>query len=92
MTYYGLDWLGTLFGLASIYCLGQRKHVGFVLRILASLFWVAFGIVAGTAAGVIANIAVIVLSIKGMQDWKRAEIGFQRIHDAEESRDCRWRP
>lgn len=73
MTYYGFDWLGTLFGLASIHYLGQRKQVGFVLRILASLFWVAFGIVAGTAAGVIANIAVIVLSVKGIKDWRRAE-------------------
>jgi len=73
VTYYGLDWLGTLLGLASIYYLGQRKQVGFVLRILASLFWVAFGIVAGTVAGVIANIAVIVLSVKGIKDWKRAE-------------------
>jgi hypothetical protein len=72
-----LDWLGTLFGLASIYCLGQRRQVGFVLRILASLFWVGFGIVAGTVAGVIANAAVIILSVKALKDWKRAETTFE---------------
>ena len=73
MTYHGLDWLGTIAGLASIYYLGRQRRVGFVLRIIASLFWVAFGIVAGTVAGVIANIAVILLSFKGIREWKRAE-------------------
>jgi hypothetical protein len=70
MKYYGLDWIGTVLGLASIYYLGQQREVGFILRIGASVFWVAFGIVANTMAGVIANIAVIVLSIRGMQQWK----------------------
>ena len=37
--YYGLDWLGTILGLASIYYLGRQRRVGFILRILASLFW-----------------------------------------------------
>jgi hypothetical protein len=73
VNYYGLDWLGTLAGLASIYYLGRQRKVGFVLRIIASLFWVAFGVVAGTVAGVIANIAVIVLSLKGLKEWTRAE-------------------
>ena len=73
MNYYGLDWLGTLVGLTSIYYLGRRKKVGFVLRIVASLFWVAFAVVAGTVAGVVANIAVILLSLHGMKEWKRAE-------------------
>ena len=73
MNYYGLDWLGTLAGLASIYYLGRQRKVGFVLRIIASLFWVAFGVVAGTVAGVIANLAVIVLSLKGLKEWTRAE-------------------
>jgi nicotinamide riboside transporter PnuC len=73
MKYYGLDWLGTLAGLASIYYLSQQRRVGFVMRIIASLFWVAFGLVAGTVAGVIANIAVILLSFRGIREWKRAE-------------------
>jgi len=73
VNYYGLDWLGTVAGLASIYYLGRRQRIGFALRIIASLFWVAFGVVAGTTAGVIANVAVIVLSVKGMKEWSRIE-------------------
>ena len=74
MKYYGLDWFGTLLGLASIYYLGQQREIGFVLRIVASIFWIAFGIVADTMAGVIANVAVIALSIKGIQEWRVSRI------------------
>jgi len=71
--YYGLDWMGTVLGLASIHYLGRKKKAGFILRIAASVFWVAFGIVARTAAGVIANIVVIVLSLHAMKQWNASE-------------------
>ena len=70
MNYYGFDWIGTIFGLASIHYLGKRRRVGFVLRIVASIFWVFFGVVAKTPAGVIANVAVILLSLKGLRAWR----------------------
>jgi nicotinamide riboside transporter PnuC len=70
MKYYGLDWIGTALGLISIYYLGRKRKIGFVFRIVASIFWVAFGIVAGTTAGVIANVAVILLSVSGLKQWR----------------------
>ena len=70
MRYYGLDWIGTVLGLLSIHYLGRKKRIGFVYRIAASIFWVAFGVVAGTAAGIIANVAVILLSVSGIRQWK----------------------
>ena len=44
MKYFGLDWIGTILGLASIHYLGRKNKTGFILRIVASAFWVAFGI------------------------------------------------
>ena len=70
MNYYGLDLMGTVLGLMSIYYLGRKRKIGFVLRIAASLFWVAFGIVAGTTAGIVANVAVILLSLSGLKQWR----------------------
>jgi len=64
--YYGLDWIGTILGLASIYYIGRNEKAAFVLRILASLFWGAFGIVAHTPAAIIANFAAIVLCVRGL--------------------------
>jgi nicotinamide riboside transporter PnuC len=70
MKYYGLDWVGTVLGLMSIYYLGRKRKIGFVFRIVESIFWVAFGIVAGTTAGIVANVAVILLSVSGLKQWR----------------------
>jgi len=73
MKYYGLDWIGTILGLASIHYLGRKNKTGFILRIAASAFWVAFGIIAETPAGIVANLAVILLSFRGLQQWRVSE-------------------
>ena len=66
MQFYGLDWIGTVLGLASIYCIGRHDKAAFALRIAASLFWGAFGIVAHTPAAIIANTAAILLCVRGL--------------------------
>ena len=71
MRYYGLDWIGTVLGLASIYVLGRRRPVGFHLRILASLAWAGFAFLAGSSAALVANLAAIALSVQAMRTWKR---------------------
>ena len=48
MKYYGLDWIGTILGLASIHYLGRKSKTGFILRIVAPAFRVAFGVIAET--------------------------------------------
>jgi hypothetical protein len=70
MTYYGMDWIATVLGLASIYWLGHGKRLGFVLRIFSSIFWAVFCYMAGTPAGMIANIIAIVLCLRGLEQWK----------------------
>lgn len=72
MKYYGLDWIGTALGLASIYVLGRRRPVGFHLRILASLAWAGFALLADSAAALVANLAAVALSVQAMRAWKRA--------------------
>ena len=46
--------------------LDRNDRAAFVLRIVASLFWAAFGIVAHTPAAIIANIAAILLCVRGL--------------------------
>jgi hypothetical protein len=67
MQYYGLDWAGTLFGLTSIYYMGRNDRVAFGLRILSAVFWAFFGLVARTPAAVIANLAAILLCLRGFR-------------------------
>ena len=66
MQYYGLDWIGTVLGLMSIYYTGRNDKAAFALRIVASLFWGAFGVVAHTPAAIIANFAAILLCVRGL--------------------------
>jgi hypothetical protein len=66
VNYYGLDWIGTVLGLASIYYTGRHDKAAFALRIAASVFWAAFGVVAHTPAAIIANTAAILLSLRGL--------------------------
>jgi hypothetical protein len=70
MHYYGLDWMGTILGLASIYYMGRRDKTAFTLRIAASLFWAAFGVVAQTPAAIVANVAAILLCLRGIASPK----------------------
>jgi hypothetical protein len=66
VNYYGLDWIGTVLGLASIYYTGRHDKAAFLLRIAASVFWAAFGVVAHTPAAIIANSAAILLCVRGL--------------------------
>ena len=65
MKYYGLDWLGTVLGLASIYYTGRCDAWALRLRLAASVFWAGFCLVAETPAGVVANLAAVVLCCRG---------------------------
>lgn len=66
MRYYGLDWMGTILGLASIYYMGRHDKAAFCLRIAASMFWASFGVLAQTPAAIIANLAAILLCLRGI--------------------------
>ena len=71
MKYRGPDWTGMCLGLASIYCLGHRNRIGFVLRIVAVVFWMAFCTIVGTVAGVLANFIAIDLCAGDLSAWPR---------------------
>lgn len=43
LQFYGIDWLATACGLAGVYLIGNRNKLGFVVFMVASLSWIAFG-------------------------------------------------
>jgi hypothetical protein len=75
--------MGTLLGLASIYCMGRQDKAAFILRIAASVFWASFGVVAETPAAVLANVAAILLCLRGVSSppgrkTERTDVGRAR--------------
>ena len=55
MQYYGVDWLATACGLTGVYLLGNKNKLGFILFMVASLSWVTFGVLTGSAAVIIGS-------------------------------------
>lgn len=68
-SYYGLDWAAAVFMFLSMYRLGLHKKDGFVFAALASICWIAFNLIAHSAAGVIANLIIAVMAFRSMSKW-----------------------
>jgi hypothetical protein len=68
-SYYGLDWAAAVFMFLSMYRLGIHKKDGFVFAALASVCWIAFNIIAHSAAGVIANLIIAIMAFRSLSKW-----------------------
>ena len=68
-SYYGLDWAAAVFMFLSMYRLGVHKKDGFVFAALASVCWIAFNIIAHSAAGVIANLIIAIMAFRSLSKW-----------------------
>ncbi|MFG0315205.1 MAG: hypothetical protein ACF8LL_13600 [Phycisphaerales bacterium] len=68
-SYYGLDWAAAVFMFLSMYRLGIHKKDGFVFAALASICWIAFNLIAHSAAGVIANLIIAIMAFRSLSKW-----------------------
>ena len=68
-SYYGLDWAAAVFMFLSMYRLGIHKKDGFIFAALASICWIAFNLIAHSAAGVIANIIIAAMAFRSLSKW-----------------------
>jgi len=70
-TFYGLDFAAMIFSLLSIYCLGNKKKIGFIFGLFANAAWIMTNFLAGILAGILLNIILINLNIRGFFKWKK---------------------
>lgn len=68
-TYYGLDWVATVFTFLSIYWLGEHRRRGFVIGMVGNGFWFAFGCMADSPATLVANVIIFGLNVRGYLRW-----------------------
>jgi len=68
--YHGLDWVGIVFSMLSTHYLAKKRKRGFFLGMFGNLAFVAFGILAQSAANVLANGTYFVLNARGWLKWK----------------------
>jgi nicotinamide riboside transporter PnuC len=70
--FYYVDWLAMITNFLSLYYLGDKKWYGFAIGACAALLWAIFSFMAGSLASVIANIIFIILNIRGLVKWRKA--------------------
>ncbi|MCA9302517.1 MAG: hypothetical protein KC996_00195 [Phycisphaerales bacterium] len=79
-SYYGLDWAAAVFMFLSMYRLGHHKKDGFVYAALASICWIAFNLIAHSAAGVIANLIIAAMAFRSLTQWNAKDASQPQEH------------
>jgi hypothetical protein len=71
--FYGIDWLATACGLFGVYLLGNQNKWGFVVFMIASLSWVAFGLITGSIPVIIGSTIFFFMHGRGLYKWVKQE-------------------
>jgi len=73
MQFYGIDWLATVCGLTGVYLLGNKNKYGFLVFMMASLSWIAVGVLIGSFAIIIGSSIFFMMHVRGWFNWSRSE-------------------
>ncbi len=73
MQFYGIDWLATVCGLTGVYLLGNKNKTGFLVFMLASLSWIAVGVLIGSFAIIIGSSIFFMMHLRGWFNWGKKE-------------------
>ena len=64
LQYYGVDWIGMVLMLISVYLLGESKHNGFIFGAIGNGVWILFGVMAHSLATVLLNAGLMILNAR----------------------------
>mgnify|MGYP001158162732 FL=1 len=67
--YKGSDWAAMVFTFTSLYLLGNKSRTGFLMGIIANIFWFTYGYLTGSAANMFCSSVVIYLQARGWFKW-----------------------
>lgn len=79
-SYYGLDWAAAVFMFLSMHRLGHHKKDGFIFAALASICWIAFNLIAHSAAGVLANTIIAAMAFHSLTKWNAKDTQQPQEH------------
>jgi hypothetical protein len=71
--YFGVDWLAMLLTFAGVYCLGNRWREGFATMMCGNACWILVGVLASSAAMIVANLILLAMNARGWMRWSREE-------------------
>ena len=71
--YKGSDWAAMVFTFTSLYLLGNKSRTGFLMGIIANIFWFTYGYLTGSAANMFCSSVVIYLQARGWFSWAKKD-------------------
>ena len=74
LQFYGIDWFATACGLAAVFLLGNKNKFGFLVFMMASLSWIAFGIYIGSYAVITGSSIFFIMHLRGFLKWRKDEL------------------
>lgn len=66
-----MDWIATALALATVYLLGKKQKVGWVVGALADVAWMTFGITHGFWSIVLLDLVFLFLRYRGWKNWTK---------------------
>ena len=76
--YYGFDWAAMVFTFLSINAFKHKKVSGFVYGAFSCVCWLSFNGLAGSLAGIIANLVFMVMHYNGFKHWREEDKEFEQ--------------
>lgn len=73
LQFYGIDWFATACGLTAVFLLGNKNKFGFLVFMMASLSWIAFGIHIGSYAVITGSSIFFIMHLRGFLKWSKDE-------------------
>lgn len=71
LQYYGIDWIGMVLMLISVYLLSDSKRHGFLFGAVGNIVWIVFGVLAASMATILLNSGLFILNLRGWLKWKQ---------------------
>ena len=71
--YYCIDWTAMILNALSIYLLGKKRKIGFLLGVIANVAWIVFAVLAQSVATVVACSIFVCLNAKGWWNWTKEQ-------------------
>jgi hypothetical protein len=69
LEYFGVDWAAMVFTFVAIYLLGNQSRAGFPVMMCGNSCWVVVGLLAYSAAMVLANVVFFLMNLRGLLRW-----------------------
>jgi hypothetical protein len=74
LRYWGLDWMAMALSLFSVYLLGNKNRVGFIVFAMSNATWIFLGLTLMTSLGIaVGNTVFLFMNIRGFVNWRRSE-------------------